>query len=590
MAGLRFFVPKFAQFSQMEYEELLTKTITTMKKQILLFMMALLPKAASAERVWIENVYYNLMSKGNIYWAEILPHPYNNYSGEFTISASVEHEGITYCVTTITQNAFRSCNGLTSIYIPNSITSIGKEAFSYCNGLVSIVVENGNPKYDSRNNCNGIIEISTNTLIAGCNTTIIPDDISTIADYAFSGCSGLSSVDIPNSVNSIGDGAFSGCSGLTSVDIPNSITSIGNNVFYGCVGLTTVTIPNNLTSIGDYAFSRCSGLTTIIIGNNVANIGNKAFEGCSNLKKVVVKNIAAWCKIRFTDPYSNPLSYAQHLYSDENTEIRDLLIPNNVTVIEKRAFCGCSNLISVTIGENIKTIKEWAFSGCEELTNVYCYAKNVPNTDTNVFNNSHVEHITLHVPSASINLYKVTEPWKNFKNIVALDGTTPETQKCSKPTIGYSKGKLTFKSETEGAEFVSEITDSDIKKYYDSEVQLSVTYNISVYATKSGYENSETVTATLCWIDVDPEKEGITDGTTSAKEIEASPVLIQSENGRISVSGAGDGTVISVFGTNGVKAGSAVSHIGQAVVDTKLPSGSVAIVKIGEKSVKVVVK
>ena len=162
--------------------------------------------------------------------------------------------------------------------------------------------------------------------------------------------------------------------------------------------------------------------------------------------------------------------------------------------------------------------------------------------------------------------------------------------KCEKPTIGYSNGKLIFKSETEGAEFVSEITDADIKKYYDSEVQLCVTYNISVYATKSGYENSDVATATLCWIDVEPKKEGITDETTDAKRIEATPVLIQSENGRISVSGADDGTAISVFGTNGVKVGAAVSHSGQAIVDTKLPSGSVAIVKIGEKSVKVVVK
>ena len=149
---------------------------------------------------------------------------------------------------------------------------------------------------------------------------------------------------------------------------------------------------------------------------------------------------------------------------------------------------------------------------------------------------------------------------------------------------------FSFNCETDGVEFHSNITDTDIRSYSSSEVQLSVTYNISVYATKSGYENSDVATATLCWIDVEPKKEGITDETTDAKRIEATPVLIQSENGRISVSGVGDGTAIAVFGTNGVKVGAAVSHSGQAVINTNLPSGSVAIVKIGEKSVKVVVK
>ena len=164
------------------------------------------------------------------------------------------------------------------------------------------------------------------------------------------------------------------------------------------------------------------------------------------------------------------------------------------------------------------------------------------------------------------------------------------TPKCAKPTIYYSNGKLSFKSDTEGAKFVSEITDSDIKKHYDNKVQLCVTYNISVYATKSGYENSDVATATLYWIDVEPKTEGITDGTTGAKQIEANAVLIQTENGQISVSGANDGTAISVFATNGLQIGSAVSNSGQAVINANLPSGSIAIVKIGVKSVKVAVK
>ena len=111
------------------------------------------------------------------------------------------------------------------------MTSIGKNAFKGCSGLNSISVENGNTNYDSRNNCNAIIETASNTLIAGCKNTTIPNSVTSIGSYAFYGCSGLTSVTIPNSVTSIGTEAFHGCSGLTSITIPNSVTSIGYDAF-----------------------------------------------------------------------------------------------------------------------------------------------------------------------------------------------------------------------------------------------------------------------------------------------------------------------------------------------------------------------
>ena len=131
-------------------------------------------------------------------------------------------------------------------------------------------------------------------------------------------------------VTSIGQRAFDYCSGLTSITIPNSVTSIGNYAFLRCYGLTSVTIGSGVTSIGDYAFWGCSGITSVTIPNSVTSIGDRAFEDCYGLKKVIVKDIAAWCGINFG---SNPLSYAHHLYSDENTEITNLIIPNGVTSI-----------------------------------------------------------------------------------------------------------------------------------------------------------------------------------------------------------------------------------------------------------------
>lgn len=223
---------------------------------------------------------------------------------------------------------------------------------------------------------------------------------------------------------------------------------------------------------------------------------------------------------------------------------------------------------------------------------MYCYAENVPTTESNVFDNSYIQYATLYVPNASVNAYSQAEPWKNFKNIVSLDEADtpepPETQKCETPTISYGGKKLSFSCTTEGVEYVYEIKDSDIKKGYDSEIQLTATYEISVYATKTGYENSDVATATLVWGSASFTE---TTGTTLARPLTLdTPILIQSNGGVLTIQGLDDGTQISVYSINGTEAGKAISRNGRATVNTNLQTGSVAIVKVGEKSVKVVVK
>jgi hypothetical protein len=234
-------------------------------------------------------------------------------------------------------------------------------------------------------------------------------------------------------------------------------------VFNDCSGLTSITIPNSVTSIWDRAFSGCTGLKSVIIPNSVTSIEEETFYGCSGLTSVT--------------------------------------IPNSVTKIGKNAFCDCGGLKSVTIGSGVKKISFLAFAECPELTDVYCYAEKVPWTESDVFSGSLIEYATLHVPAASINDYKAVEPWKKFQAVVATDGSTPpddptppETPKCATPTITYKDGKLKFTCETEGVEYVSDVTVADAKKYYTNEVNLGTTYKVSVVAMKTGYDNSDPAT------------------------------------------------------------------------------------------------
>ena len=167
-------------------------------------------------------------------------------------------------VTSIGRSAFAGCSRLKSLKIPSSVTRIDYFAFSNCSNLISIKVSDENSSYDSRNNCNAIIETSTNTIITACKNTVIPNDVISIGHYAFCGCKNLTLINIPNSVTSIGVQAFYDCSSLISITIPNSVTSIGGGAFVNCSRLKSIIIPNSVTSIGDYAFSGCSGLATVI--------------------------------------------------------------------------------------------------------------------------------------------------------------------------------------------------------------------------------------------------------------------------------------------------------------------------------------
>ena len=327
-----------------------------MKKSILLCIMALLPLVVSAYDVEIDGIYYDLDTSTR---SATVTSGDNKYAGTVTIPSYIFKDGEAYYVNIIKSLAFSNCEDLTSIDIPYSVTFISYDAFGQCSNLSSISVDSDNRYYDSRNNCNAIIETATNELIIGCNNTVIPNSVSSIGSHAFRFCDKLSSIIIPNSVTQIGGFAFLGCGSLKTVSISNSVTYIGNGAFANCTRLTDIIIPNSVTSINYATFIGCTSLTSIHIPNSVTSIGPLAFGGCTSLTSIV--------------------------------------IPNSVVSIENDVF-----------------------GDCLKLTDVYCLATDVPEAADNSFSYN-ITNATLHVPAESIETYSAASPWKDFGSIVALD-------------------------------------------------------------------------------------------------------------------------------------------------------------------------
>jgi hypothetical protein len=196
-----------------------------------------------------------------------------------------------------------------------------------------------------------------------------------------------------------------------------------------------------------------------------------------------------------------------------------------------------------------------------------------------------VEYATLHVPDASIGDYKASAPWSGFGTIVGLSGdmpVEPEIEKCETPSVVYKDGKLTLTSATEGAEFITKVVADDAKTFYDAEIELSASYSIEVFALKDGCENSDTVNVTLCWIDKDgaDEENGIIN-------VPSAPVLVKSNGGTLTLEGVPAGTEITVYSTSGTEIAKTIASGATTSLSVGLSNGSVVIVKIGNRSVKV---
>ena len=270
----------------------------------------------------IDGIAYNLYS--DTHTAEVTSS--GNYSGTIVIPSEVTYDNVKYVVTIIGVSAFYDCASLTSVTIGNSVTIIGERAFYGCTSLTSITIPNS--VTDIRNyafeNCSGLTTVTIGNGVKSIHNSSfyntgwynnqndgllyldgwllgfkgsepiggisIKEGTRGIAEDAFSGCKGLTSVTIPNSVTIIGWYGFKNCTSLASVTFGNGLSSIGYQAFSGCKGLTSITIPNSVTRIEGYAFENCSGLTTVTIGNSASSFAQGVFTGCYRIHTIYCLN------------------------------------------------------------------------------------------------------------------------------------------------------------------------------------------------------------------------------------------------------------------------------------------------------------
>ena len=430
--------------------------------------MVLFPLIANAKGIEIDGLKFDVVNKTKE--ATVTGLNASVFVGtDVVIPETVTYEDVSYVVKRIGDNAFYNLRGMTSVSIPRSINSIGKSAFGYCGGLKAVyitdigawckIIFNDSPlRWAKHLYLNG----------EEVKTVVLPNDLKKVNAIVFNGCASLEKVVLHDSIDEIGNGAFLDCINLKTIEIPNSVKVIEAWAF-GRSGLTSIVIPNSVYTIGDYVFSGCSSLSSVQLPNTITSIGKEWFEECTNLTSVNIPETVSTIDVMAFYKCTNLLSINLHENIKKISEnsfgycssLQSVSIPNQIETIEEGAFRGCSSITSVVIPEcltnipknlfrgctnlkevylhsNVKQISSYAFGWCESLSDVFCHAETPPTCEEKVFYNSYIDYTKLHVPSSSIIIYKETEPWKSFGDVVAMTDTGIDgTKKTTEQVISH---------------------------------------------------------------------------------------------------------------------------------------------------------
>ena len=433
--------------------------------------------------------------------------------GAFTFSGCNSLSSITIPdrITTINEGTFYGCSSLKSIILPRNLECINNNAFRACSSLKSIRIPDS---VISIGNDNGFFSGGTFAYCSSLKNITIPDGVTTIGSSTFEGCSSLKSIIIPDSVTTIGSSTFEGCSSLKSMTIPNSVTTIGTRAFFKCSNLCDIVIPNSVIEIGDHAFTDCTSLNSIILSDRLTCINKCTFRNCSKLKEIRIPNgvtgigFGAFCDctslstIEIPDGVISiggdefcPSYYHDNYYHDSSSgyigvfsycdNLRNVTIPNSVTVLGASAFRHCKNLENIVLSNNISNIEEFMFQNCYNLTSV-TIPEGVRSIGDFVFDGCNLASITIPSSVTSIGSYNFPYVSKSM-TIYAPSDSYAETfameHKFNFIATDLSKKMLIKK------QMLKKVSSNNLKSVYRQNVIEGQDY-ILLVCRKSGIETS----------------------------------------------------------------------------------------------------